>query len=418
MTSNERLTIGDLVTLQRGTTYKSALLGRPGPVLLGLGSLRRDGGFRGDKLRTYGGDSAEKILLSPGDIYVSLKDVTQSGDLLGAVARVPQKVAQGRLTQDTVALRIKDDSVPHAYLYWTLRSPEYRVYCRAHAMGTTNLSLSREDFLAFPVQAMTPSRLALIDLLESLEDKIDNNARLTVTLERTAFAIFDWWQREAERMEKLGEHIDLTPGRSYTSKDLDDPASPSGLLTLKCVRAGGGFSAEGVRRYAGRFKATQVARPGEIIVAHTDLTQAATVLGRPAVVRPIRGFTELISCMHTPIVRPKPGAMPTSYLYCLLRSDLFHEHAYAYSHGSTVLMLSKKAVGEFMAPLVGDRALAAFDEVVSPILAKIAALAAEIETLSALRDGFMTRLVPDMPIAADDGSDINTGTAAVGATGR
>ena len=34
-----RATLGDYFTLQRGTTYKSALLGQPGPVLLGLASL-------------------------------------------------------------------------------------------------------------------------------------------------------------------------------------------------------------------------------------------------------------------------------------------------------------------------------------------------------------------------------------------
>lgn len=30
------LMLGDVVTLQRGTTYKGDLLGQPGPVLLGL----------------------------------------------------------------------------------------------------------------------------------------------------------------------------------------------------------------------------------------------------------------------------------------------------------------------------------------------------------------------------------------------
>ena len=76
MASNgQALTLGDVVTLQRGTTYKSALLGQDGPVLLGLASIQRNGGFRDDNLKTYGGDSPEKLTLRPGDIYVSLKDV-------------------------------------------------------------------------------------------------------------------------------------------------------------------------------------------------------------------------------------------------------------------------------------------------------------------------------------------------------
>lgn len=97
-------TIGEVVSLVRGTTYKSTLLEQPGPVLLGLASIQRNGGFRDDSLKTYGGESKPHQLLVPGDLFVSLKDVTQSADLLGAVARVPASIASGRLTQDTVKL--------------------------------------------------------------------------------------------------------------------------------------------------------------------------------------------------------------------------------------------------------------------------------------------------------------------------
>ena len=40
----------DYFTLQRGTTYMSRLLEKPGPVLLGLASIQRNGGFRSDSL--------------------------------------------------------------------------------------------------------------------------------------------------------------------------------------------------------------------------------------------------------------------------------------------------------------------------------------------------------------------------------
>lgn len=147
----EKRPLGDYVSLQRGTTYKSSLKGLPGPYLLGLGAIHRNGGFRGMKLETYGGDSPDSLLLRPGDIYVSLKDVTQSGDLLGAAARVPASVAVGRLTQDTVKLVPLAEDAPMEIIYRTLLSEPYREYCRAHATGTTNLGLSRDDFLAYPI---------------------------------------------------------------------------------------------------------------------------------------------------------------------------------------------------------------------------------------------------------------------------
>lgn len=186
--------LGDFFTLQRGNTYKSALLGQPGPVLLGLGSIARNGGFKGDNLKTYGGLSDPRMLLAPGDIYVSLKDVTQAADLLGAVARVPSHVQQGRLTQDTVKLVFTTADVPKDYLYWLLQTPDYRAYCRAHSTGTTNLGLAREDFLAFPVPELTPVRQRIIDALQFAESKSELNRRMNETLEATAQAVFrDWF---------------------------------------------------------------------------------------------------------------------------------------------------------------------------------------------------------------------------------
>lgn len=189
----DRLRLADLVVLVRGTTYKSALLGQPGPKLLGLGSIQRDGGFRGDSLKTYGGDSAEKLLLRPGDLYVSLKDVTQSGDLLGAIARVPANIALGRLTQDTVKLQLDASKYPPTLLYWSMRAPEYRTYCRKRAIGTTNLSLSRDDFLAYVLPAPTQERMALVELLEAIESRIDVLLQTNATLEAIAQALFKSW---------------------------------------------------------------------------------------------------------------------------------------------------------------------------------------------------------------------------------
>ena len=151
--------LGDLVTLQRGKTYKSALKGMPGPYLLGLGSIQRNGGFKGDSLTTYGGDSPDNLLLKPGDLYASLKDVTQSADLLGAVARVPPDFGIGRLTQDTVRL-VPRTSFPDHLTYQQLLTPDYRDYCRGCATGTTNLGLSRDDFLSYPI-VLPPQQVAV-----------------------------------------------------------------------------------------------------------------------------------------------------------------------------------------------------------------------------------------------------------------
>lgn len=49
-------------------------------------------------------------------------------------------------------------------------------------MGTTNLSLSREDFLTFPVPSLTTQRQVLVNVLEALEAKAESNRRVVVML--------------------------------------------------------------------------------------------------------------------------------------------------------------------------------------------------------------------------------------------
>lgn len=186
----DTMRLGDIVTIERGSTYKSALLDEPGPVLLGLGTINRHGGFRSDSLRTYGGESPDKMLVRPGELYASLKDVTQSADLLGAVARLPLDSVVGRLTQDTVRLDIRTGTVAANYLYWMLRTPQYRQYCRAHATGTTTMGLPRESFFDYLIPRPSRERLALVDVLGALDDKIaanDHTLRLMDELVRARF---------------------------------------------------------------------------------------------------------------------------------------------------------------------------------------------------------------------------------------
>lgn len=189
---SSRASLGDLVTIQRGTTYKSALLGHPGPVLLGLASIVRNGGFRDDSLRTYGGESPDNLLVRPGEIFASLKDVTQSADLLGSVARVPPDGQVGRLTQDTVRLDVISPEVDPAYLYRSLLTPEYREYCRAHATGTTNLGLPRSDFLAYEIRLPTiegQRRIAVV--LDAFDELIEVNRSTMTHLRSLAVAALD-----------------------------------------------------------------------------------------------------------------------------------------------------------------------------------------------------------------------------------
>lgn len=214
-----RTTVGDYVTLVRGTTYKGALVGDPGPALLGLGSIEPGGGFRIGHYKTYGGDCPDELMLFPGDIYASLKGATKDGKMIGSVARVPPSVPTGRLTQDTVKLVFRDrDPVAETYLYWVLRAPQYRDYCAGHAMGSAVVALSRRDFLSYSVPPLTPLREMVTVLLDSIEERIELNRSMSETLEAMVRALFKSWFVDFEPVRAKAEGRD--PGLPRPLADL------------------------------------------------------------------------------------------------------------------------------------------------------------------------------------------------------
>ena len=195
MSADSGKLVGDFVTLQRGKTYSGRLVGEPGPALLGLGSIEPGGGFRADKYKTFGGECPPSLMVAPGDIYVALKGATKDGSMVGSVARLPRTLGAGRLTQDTARLDFVDGTGAEAvaYLYWVLRTPQYRQYCAGRLTGSAAASFSRNDFLSYPVPPVTGASRAIVGVLEATEKKIDLNRQMNETLEAIARALFKSW---------------------------------------------------------------------------------------------------------------------------------------------------------------------------------------------------------------------------------
>jgi type I restriction enzyme S subunit len=138
-----------------------------------------------------------ELMLVPGDLYVSLKGATKDGDMIGSVARVPSSVPSGRLTQDTVRLNFRErDTVFERYLYWLLRTPDYRNYCAGRATGSAVVALSREDFLFYPVPTLTTARRRVVEALETIEDKIESNRRAIHLAQELSRLIYQQWSAD------------------------------------------------------------------------------------------------------------------------------------------------------------------------------------------------------------------------------
>ena len=408
--------LNSFATLQRGNTYKGSLLGLPGPKLLGLGSIKRNGGFKSDNLKTYGGSSDPRMLLYPGDIYVSLKDVTQAGDLLGAVARVPESVPIGRLTQDTVKL-VFQDNAPKNLIYWVLRSAEYRTFCRSYATGTTNLGLPRDDFLGFPIPNPTIERLHLVSVLDALEDKIELNRRMNETLEATARAIFkDWFVDFGPTRAKIEGQAPYLPPEIWSlfPDTLDDEGTPEGWITSTIgqeveIVGGSTPSTKEVSYWGGDF---YWATPKDLssldnpVLLGTD--RKISKAGLTQIGSGLLPVGTVLLSSRAPIgymaIAQVPVAVNQGFIAMICKKKLSNVFVWQWTHanmetvhqnanGSTFQEISKSNFKPIPVTVATPHTLEAFDDMIVQLFDRIVANEIESRSLAATRDFLLPKLM-------------------------
>jgi type I restriction enzyme S subunit len=192
-------------------------------------------------------------------------------------------------------------------------------------------------------------------------------------------------------VKPLGELIETVKGCSYKSEELVE--SDTALVTLKSFARGGGYRPDGLKSFAGTYKPEQVVKPGELVIACTDVTQAAEVVGRPAVVRGTAGYRTLVASLDTLIVRPRHQSMTRAFLYFLGGTEAFVAHTYAHTTGTTVLHLAKEAVPSFKFAVPPTPLVEGFDFIASLALSRIQATEEESGILAALRDTLLPKLI-------------------------
>ncbi len=308
------------------------------------------------------------------------------------------------------------------------KAPEIMGLVDEASHGTGRLQTSALQRLSIPLPPL-PEQRAIAHILGTLDDKIELNRRMNRTLEEMARALFQSWfvdfdpvrakargeappglapelaalfpdrlvetelgeAPEGWEVKTLGNVAEVVKGRSYRSSDLQD--SDTALVTLKSFQRGGGYRPDGLKAYTGTYLSNQVIKPGELIVAYTDVTLQADVIGKPALVRNDQAFRTLVASLDVGIVRPKRPEVSGYYLYSLLLTDRFQNHTYAHSNGSTVLHLGKNAVQSFEFLLPPHRILDTFHDAVWPMYQRIDGNEAENSNLESLRDTLLPKLM-------------------------
>ena len=280
------------------------------------------------------------------------------------------------------------------FVYYTLTHFQKQLKHIGEGSVQDNINLGTFEDIEFPFPSLTEQK-AIASVLSSLDDKIDLLHRQNKTLEAMAETLFrQWFIEEAKEdweLESLGHHIQTINGVSYKSSELNP--SNIALVTLKNFGRNGGLRTDGFKEFTGTFKDSQIMEDGDIAVAHTDLTQDASLIGNPIYILNLSNYDKLVISMDLVKVNLDSNTITKCFLFHLLKSTDFKDYALACSNGSSVIHLSKKALPSFKFKCPPTEKIGRFTNLVDPMDQKIQKNIKQIQTLENLRDTLLPKLM-------------------------
>ncbi|WP_047451240.1 restriction endonuclease subunit S [Alistipes sp. ZOR0009] len=222
--------LGDIFKVKHGFAFKGTYITtvQNNKILVTPGNFHIGGGFKSDKFKYLNSDEFPKeYILSPGDIVVTMTDLSKDSDTLGYSAKIPYTNNVHYLHNQRIGLlKFKNNNFEPDFIYWYLRTKEYQAYIVGSASGTSimHTSPSRiEEFVGLLPSSIDEQR-AIASILSSLDDKIVLLNRQNATLEKMAETLFRQWFVEEAKEEweetTLYESIKLIGGGTpKTSND-------------------------------------------------------------------------------------------------------------------------------------------------------------------------------------------------------
>jgi type I restriction enzyme S subunit len=116
------------------------------------------------------------------------------------------------------------------------------------------------------------------------------------------------------------------------------------FINLNSFSLSGEFKLEGTKYYNGKFKLESKLNPGELVIAITDVTRNADIIGKAFVIPDIFDETPLMSCDVASVFSRK---FCNAYLEQLFNSESYHKYIKYYASGTLVLHLDLNGVKWF-----------------------------------------------------------------------
>lgn len=329
----------------------------------------------------------------------------------------------GAIAQNLVALRLDETKCDSNFIYYFLSSRESQELLKGLNRGSAQPNLKVSDLKKFQIPNLNlETQQKISSILSSLDDKIELNNEMNKTLEEMAQTLFKQWFIDFEFPNENGEPYkssggkmveselgeipegwrvinfdniaEMNNGYSYKGKELAE--SHNAMITIKNFNRNGGFKEDGFKEIilSDKVKATHFVEKGDVIVAHTDLTQGAEIIGNSIYIQNFGKYNKIITSMDTVKVKSKNEKISNLIIHMFLNTRTFKDHALRYVNGTTVLHLSKKAIPEYKVAIPFDEEIfVQMNKILKPLYENLNSKFEEVQNLTKIRDVLLPKLM-------------------------
>jgi type I restriction enzyme, S subunit len=358
-------------------------------------------------------DESPEIQLKVNDIVMT-KDGT-----IGKVAFVDLLPEKSSVASGIFVIRSNSGKIDQKFLFYYFKSPLFKWMIETRKEGSVIPHLYQRDFENFPIVfPKIEEQAAIAKILSSLDAKIELNQKINKTLESIGQTLFKHWFIDFEfpneegrpykssggemvdtelgkipkgwTVGKLGNFIGLERGLSYKGKGLAESGIP--MINLGTMAPHSGFIYEGLKHYSGKYKDRNLVKPGDLVIANTDITQNRVVLGSPAIVPSDLGSDTVLFTHHIYAVR-NDSKIPNLFFYQLLQLNEYKNRVKGFATGTTVLALPTDAILDLNFVIPKERIMNKYIHFLNVITNKFNLINMENKSLIQIRDALLPKLM-------------------------
>ena len=395
--------------------------------VLRMGYIKRGGGFKEDDSKVFAPKESKgftkKYMLDQDDIVIAMTDMKNDVKILGCCALVNHN-SRFLLNQRVGRVRVKDTNLVNPkYLYYFLNSPDQLRDVRSRANSGVQVNLSTQSIKESLIKIYPKEyQDKIVEILHNLDKKIELNQQMNENLEEISKTLFKSWfidfdpvRAKAEgrptelskgisdlfpdsfedselgqipegfKVDSIDNQYDISIGKTPPRKEpqwFSENHQDIPWISIRDMGDAGAYinkTSEFLTNEAIEKFNIKVIPKNSVILSFKLTVGRVSILGN-----------EMYTNEAIAHFVPKDDDLSEVFTYCLLKSIRYESLS---STSSIATAVNSKIIKAMKCIFPSKALLIAFNEFCHPIYKKIETNTNEIETLIALKDILLPRLI-------------------------